>query len=277
MQHAVLGSAACAGSANALPCTTDAQCAEKAAREAGRDDVNLVWTQLRGLNAHLEARAARQGQMAFQQHDPQSGVPSSSAPSAPPFPWPGWQVRAAVCLPAVNSPFPVGRSCAPAGAPSTLKHAVEKAKACVPWHVVVVQSLGQASAAGSADASFGVPHSCRLVIYADCVHRWRLQMPWTLGLRGPPRTSSQPHTRMASRSSKAAIPVQLRGPPARMELGTGSTTLSSQVRSRLKLPAAGVKLKLETRVKRRASVRVYLLLWLPSRLVPQYCLIGCCS
>ena len=88
-----------AGSANALACTTDAECANKAGREAGREDVDLVWTQFRGLSAHLEGRAARQGQASFRQHSlqnsPLEGPVSSSGPAdprAPPFPWPGWQV-----------------------------------------------------------------------------------------------------------------------------------------------------------------------------------------
>ena len=62
--------------------------------------MHLVWTQFRGLSAHLEARAARQGQLPFQPHDSQSSTPSSSTPGAPPFPWPGWQVGLRVARPA---------------------------------------------------------------------------------------------------------------------------------------------------------------------------------
>ena len=46
-----------AGSANAFPCISDEECTVAAAKEAANAATHFLWTQLRALGSHLEARA----------------------------------------------------------------------------------------------------------------------------------------------------------------------------------------------------------------------------
>ena len=82
-----------AGNANALVCTSDAECVAKAAREIANPALGFVWTQLRDLNACHEAAVARQASVPYRLAKEAAAAmqPETDQKLQAPFPWPGYQ------------------------------------------------------------------------------------------------------------------------------------------------------------------------------------------
>lgn len=81
------------GNANALVCTSDAECVAKAAREIANPALGFVWTQLRDLNACHEAAVARQASVPYRPAKEAAAAmqPETDQKLQAPFPWPGYQ------------------------------------------------------------------------------------------------------------------------------------------------------------------------------------------